>query len=91
MADAHVDAAVALHRVAPEFLSFNIDAEALPAAAGFNWTSPRLARLAARLGPAYLRVGGSAQNRQKYDEAFFAYGWPSLLQQKRCMTELQSS
>ena len=73
-----LDLRAAISHTLPEFVSFNIDASELPRSAGFDWSSPRLARLAANLAPAFLRIGGSAQKEQKYDRDYFNYSWPGL-------------
>jgi len=55
------------------YVSFNIDAADL--STDFDWTSPRLASLAAQLAPALLRIGGGAQKNVQYDDAFFDGPW----------------
>jgi hypothetical protein len=65
--------------VADEFVSFNIDAGDMFGDSGFAWNSSKLVKLATNLSPGMLRIGGSDQERFKYDAAFFNTTWPSVI------------
>lgn len=63
----------ALGEVSPRFLSFSLDSGAL---AGFDFSRPALRSLAEQLGPAYLRLGGTASDQIFYDFSDAPVGGP---------------
>lgn len=79
-----VDLGTAISHTNPAFISFNIDAAEIlldqqhPKSPSFPWASPLLIGRARHLAPWKLRIGGGAQSRIAYDEAFLARTLPLI-------------